>query len=483
MMNLHLKSIKELRALLDGGDITAMELTQYYLDRIEKLDPTIHAYVTVNEKAMEQAEAAQKMIEAGTAGPLTGIVLGIKDNICTKELRTTCASKMLEDFVPKYNATVADKLEAQGAIFIGKLNMDEFAMGASTTTSYFGITRNPYDTERVPGGSSGGSAAAVAAGLCVASLGSDTGGSIRQPAAFCGVTGIKPTYGKVSRSGLVAFASSLDQIGPICKSARDCAILLDAISGEDEMDMTSRPSESVAEMLGESVEGKVIGVPKEYFGEGLNPEVKAAVENAIKEFEAMGCIIKEVSMPSLEYAIPAYYLISSAEASSNLARYDGVRYGHLSKAGESFDERLIATRNEGFGEEVKRRILLGTYALSSGYFDAYYKKANLLRRRIRKEYEEIFKTCDCIITPTAPDVAFKFGAKGADPAEMYLADIYTVTVNIAGLPAVNTTCGYTAEGMPIGMSIVGKAFADGEILNMADAFEKKFNYILNDFCL
>ncbi len=483
MMNLHLKSIKELRALLDGGDITAQELTQYYLDRIEKLDPTIHAYITVNEKAMEQAEVAQKMIEAGTAGPLTGIVLGIKDNICTKELRTTCASKMLEDFVPKYNATVADKLEAAGAIFIGKLNMDEFAMGASTTTSYFGITRNPYDTERVPGGSSGGSAAAVAAGLCVASLGSDTGGSIRQPAAFCGVTGIKPTYGRVSRSGLVAFASSLDQIGPIGKSARDCAILLDAISGEDEMDMTSRSSEPVAEMLGESVEGKVIGVPKEYFGEGLNPEVKAAVESAIKEFEAMGCIIKEVSMPSLEYAIPAYYLISSAEASSNLARYDGVRYGHLSKAGESFDERLVATRNEGFGEEVKRRILLGTYALSSGYFDAYYKKANLLRRRIRKEYEEIFKTCDCIITPTAPDVAFKFGAKGADPAEMYLADIYTVTVNIAGLPAVNTTCGYTAEGMPIGMSIVGKAFADGEILNMADAFEKKFNYILNDFCL
>ncbi len=482
-MNLHLKSIKELRALLDGGDITAQELTQYYLDRIEKLDPTIHAYITVNEKAMEQAEAAQKMIEAGTAGPLTGIVLGIKDNICTKELRTTCASKMLEDFIPKYHATVAEKLEAQGAIFIGKLNMDEFAMGASTTTSYFGITRNPYDTDRVPGGSSGGSAAAVAAGLCVASLGSDTGGSIRQPAAFCGVTGIKPTYGKVSRSGLVAFASSLDQIGPIGKSARDCAILLDAISGEDAMDMTSRPSESVAEMLGESIEGKVIGVPKEYFGDGLNSEVKAAVENAIKEYEAMGCIIKEVSMPSLQYAIPAYYLISSAEASSNLARYDGVRYGHLSKEGESFDERLIATRNEGFGEEVKRRILLGTYALSSGYFDAYYKKANLLRRRIRKEYEEIFKTCDCIITPTAPDVAFKFGAKGADPAEMYLADIYTVTVNIAGLPAVNTTCGYTAEGMPIGMSIVGKAFADGEILNMADAFEKKFNYILNDFCL
>ncbi len=482
-MNLHLKSIKELRALLDGGDITAQELTQYYLDRIEKLDPTIHAYITVNEKAMEQAELAQKQIEAGTAGPLTGIVLGIKDNICTKGLRTTCASKMLEDFVPTYHSTVAERLEQAGAIFIGKLNMDEFAMGASTTTSYFGITRNPYDTERVPGGSSGGSAAAVAAGLCVASLGSDTGGSIRQPAAFCGVTGLKPTYGRVSRSGLVAFASSLDQIGPIAKSARDCAILLDAISGEDEMDMTSRPSEPVAESIGAPIEGTVIGVPKEYFGEGLNPEVRAAVENAINTYKEMGCIIKEVSMPSLQYAIPAYYLIASAEASSNLARYDGVRYGHLSKAGESFDERLIATRNEGFGDEVKRRILLGTYALSSGYFDAYYKKAALLRRRIRKEYEEIFKTCDCIITPTAPDPAFKIGAKSEDPTEMYLADIYTVTVNIAGLPAVSTTCGYSSEGMPIGMSIVGKAFADGEILNMADAFEKKFGYILNDFCL
>lgn len=482
-MNLHLKSIKELRGLLDGGDITAQELVQYYLDRIEKLDEQIHAYITVNEKAMEQAEAAQKMIEAGTAGPLTGIVLGIKDNICTKGLRTTCASKMLGDFIPTYNATVSEKLEAQGAIFIGKLNMDEFAMGASTTTSHFGITRNPYDIERVPGGSSGGSAAAVAAGLCVASLGSDTGGSVRQPAAFCGVTGLKPTYGRVSRSGLVAFASSLDQIGPIAKSAKDCAILLDAISGADPMDMTSRESEPVAPLMGQPIEGTVIGVPKEFYGEGLNPEIRAAVEEAIKKYEEMGCVIKEVSMPSLPYAIPAYYLISSAEASSNLARYDGVRYGHLSKEGETFDQRLIATRNEGFGSEVKRRILLGTYALSSGYFDAYYKKASLLRRRIRQEYEEIFKTCDCILTPTTPDAAFKIGSHSEDPTELYLADIYTVTVNIAGLPAVSTPCGYTKDGMPIGMSIVGKPFADGEILNLADAFERKFNYILNDFCL
>ncbi len=482
-MNLHLKSIKELRSLLDGGDITAQELVQYYLDRIEKLEPSIHAYITVNDKAMEQAERAQKMIEAGQSGPLTGIVLGIKDNICTKGLRTTCASRMLEDFVPTYHSTVAQKLEDAGAIFIGKLNMDEFAMGASTTTSYFGNTMNPYDVERVPGGSSGGSAAAVAAGLCVASLGSDTGGSIRQPAAFCGVTGFKPTYGRVSRSGLVAFASSLDQIGPIGKSAKDCAWLLDAISGEDPMDMTSRPSKPVADQMGQPVAGTVIGVPKEFFGEGLNDEIRTAVEGAIKEYEKMGCIIKEVSMPSMKYAIPAYYLIASAEASSNLARYDGVRYGHLSKEGNSFDERLIATRNEGFGNEVKRRILLGSYALSSGYFDAYYKKANLLRRRIRAEYEAIFETCDCILTPTTPEVAFKFGAKSEDPTEMYLADIYTVTVNIAGLPAVSTPCGYTKEGMPIGMSIVGKAFEDGRVLNMADAFEKTFRYVLNDFCL
>ncbi len=483
MMNLHLKSIKELRGLLDGGDITAQELTQYYLDRIEKLDPTIHAYITVNDRAMEQAEAAQKRIEAGEAGPLTGIVIGLKDNICTKDLRTTCASEMLEDFIPAYHSTVAEKLEKAGAVIIGKLNMDEFAMGASTTTSHFGVTRNPYDVERVPGGSSGGSAAAVAAGLCVAALGSDTGGSIRQPAAFCGVTGLKPTYGRVSRSGLVAFASSLDQIGPIGKSARDCACLLDAISGEDPADMTSKPSEPVADQLGQPIAGKVIGLPKECFAEGLNPQIKEAVLAAAKRFEELGCIVKEVSLPSFNVAIPAYYLISSAEASSNLARFDGVRYGHLAEKKGSFEERLIATRNEGFGDEVKRRILLGTYALSSGYFDAYYKKACLLRRRIRKEYEKIFETCDVILTPTTPEPAFKLGAHTEDPTEMYLADIYTVTVNIAGLPAVNTTCGYDQAGMPLGMSIVGKAFADGEVLNMADAFEKKFNYILNDFCL
>lgn len=482
-MNYHLKSIKELRALLDGRDVSAPELVQYYLERIERLEPSIKAFITVNEHAMEQAERAQKMIEAGESRPLTGIVLGLKDNICTKGLRTTCASKMLADFIPEYHATVAERLEEQGAIFIGKLNMDEFAMGATTATSYFGQTKNPYDPARVPGGSSGGSAAAVSAGLCVAALGSDTGGSIRQPAAFCGVTGFKPTYGSVSRSGLVAFASSLDQIGPIGKSARDCAILLDAISGKDPLDMSSRDAEPVAEQMGRPIEGKVIGLPKEYFEEGLQEEVRAAVLAAAEKFEELGCIIKEVSMPSLKVAIPAYYLISSAEASSNLARFDGVRYGHLSKEGEGYEAQVIASRNEGFGKEVKRRILLGTYALSAGYSDAYYKKACLIREQIRREYEEIFKSCDFILTPTAPTPAFKFDEKQEYPTELYLADIYTVGVNIAGLPAVSTTCGYTKDWLPIGMSIVGKAFADGEVLNLADAFERKFNYILNDFCL
>ncbi|MBQ6823460.1 MAG: Asp-tRNA(Asn)/Glu-tRNA(Gln) amidotransferase subunit GatA [Clostridia bacterium] len=481
-MNLHLKSIKELRALLDGADLTAPQLTRYFLERIEQLDPTLKAFITVNERAMEQAEHAQKMIESGAAGPLTGIVIGLKDNICTKGLRTTCGSKMLEDFVPPYHATVVEKLEEAGAVIIGKLNMDEFGMGSTTETSYFGATRNPYDISRIPGGSSGGAAAAVAAGLCVAALGSDTGGSIRQPASFCGVTGLKPTYGRVSRYGLVAFASSLDQIGPIAKSARDCAYLLDAISGRDPMDMTSRPSEAVLPEWGEPIEGTVIGVPKEYFGEGLDPQIREAIEDAVTKLEVMGCMVREVSMPSLQYAVPAYYLISSAEASSNLARYDGVRYGYRSEKGNTFEEQVIATRNEGFGDEVKRRILLGTYALSAGYYDAYYKKANQLSARIRREFEEILESCDCILTPTAPNVAFSLGAK-LDPTELYLSDLYTVSVNLAGLPAVTTTCGYSKDWLPIGMSLVGKPFAEGALLNLAGAFEKKFNYILNDFCL
>lgn len=484
-MNFHLKSFKELRYLLDNHDITAVELTRHFIDRAKKMDGEIHSYITLCEKeALEQAEAAQKRIDAGDIAPMTGIPVAIKDNICTKGIRTSCASKMLDNFVPPYDATVVAALKAQGAVILGKNNMDEFAMGASTTTSYYGVTRNPYDTERVPGGSSGGSAACVSAGLAPASLGSDTGGSIRQPAAFCGVTGLKPTYGRVSRYGLVAFASSLDQIGPIAKSARDCAYLLDAITYDDGHDMTlSKDIKPLGDIFDKDITSLKIGLPKEFFEDGIEPEVKEAVMGAVLKYKEMGCEIVDVSLPSLPYAIAAYYLIASAEASSNLARYDGVKYGHRSAEGSTFEEVLVNTRNEGFGDEVKRRILLGTYALSSGYFDAYYKKATLLREKIRKEYDEIFKVCDVIITPTAPAPAFKIGEKSEDPTQMYLADICTVTVNIAGLPAVSVPCGTDKAGLPIGMSIVGKAFDEATILNFADKYERISQRVLNDYML
>ena len=484
-MNLHLKSIKELRYLLDNRDISAMELCDYFLNRIDTIDKDINSFVTVcHERARQDAKKAQEMIENGSSKMLTGIPVAIKDNICTKGILTSCSSKMLSDFKPPYDATVSKALFNDGVVLLGKNNLDEFAMGASTMTSFYGVTKNPYDITTVPGGSSGGSAAAVSAGLCLASLGSDTGGSIRQPASFCGVTGIKPTYGAVSRYGLIAFASSLDQIGPIAKSAKDCAYLLDAISVNDDMDMTKTGKyQTYSDKLGKDIKGMKIGVPVEFFGEGIEEEVKEAVEKAIKFYEEQGCKIISVSLPSLKYAIQAYYLIASAEASSNLARYDGVKYGYQSKVGNSYEEILINTRNEGFGDEVKRRILLGTYALSSGYFDAYYKKAVLLRQKIKQEYAKIFETCDVIITPTSPTTAFKIGQKTDDPVQMYLADILTVTVNIAGLPAVSTTCGYDKGHLPIGMSIVGKAFDEATILNMADVFEKNFNYVLNDYML
>ena len=484
-MNFHLKSFKELRYLLDNHDVTAVELTEHFLNRAEKLDGEIGSYVTLcREQALEQAKEAQKRIDAGDIAPMTGIPVAIKDNICTKGVRTTCSSKMLENFVPPYDATVVAALKAQGAVILGKNNMDEFAMGASTTTSYFGATHNPFDTDRVPGGSSGGSAACVSAGLAPAALGSDTGGSVRQPAAFCGVTGLKPTYGRVSRYGLVAFASSLDQIGPIAKSARDCAYLLDAVTYDDGHDMTLRKDLApLGDIFDKEIKGLKIGLPAEFFAEGVDAEVKESVMAAALNYKEMGCEIVEVSLPSLQYAIPAYYLISSAEASSNLARYDGVKYGHRSAEGDTFDEVLINTRNEGFGEEVKRRILLGTYALSSGYFDAYYKKATLLREKIKKEYEAIFEQCDVILTPTAPTVAYKIGEKTNDPAKMYMADILTVTANIAGLPAISVPCGNDKEGMPIGFSLVGKAFDEATILNAADHYERKNNRVLSDYML
>lgn len=484
-MNFHLKSLKELRALLDGRDVSAMELTRYFLDRAKALDGEINSYITMCEdEAMERASAAQQRIDAGEAMPMTGIPVSVKDNICTKGIRTTCGSKMLETFVPPYDATVITALRRQDAVMLGKTNMDEFAMGSTTTTSYFGATKNPYDTAFVAGGSSGGSAACVAAGLCAGALGSDTGGSVRQPAAFCGVTGLKPTYGRVSRYGLVAFASSLDQIGPIAKSARDCAWLLDGIMLDDGRDMTLvKNLPLLGDIFSEDIKGLKIGLPSEYFADGLDPTVKEKVLGAALTLKDAGCELIDVSLPSLSHAVEAYYLIACAEASSNLARYDGIKFGHRSSKGDTFEEILIHSRNEGFGEEVKRRILLGTYALSGGYRDEYYKKATMLRAQIREEYRKAFEKCDAILTPTSPTPAFRIGEQSEDPTQLYLADIYTVSANIAGLPAVSTPCGYSENGMPIGVSLVGKAMEEETILRLADRLEKKTERILCDMVL
>ena len=470
------KSILELRQMLDDKEISSSELTKYYLNRINQIDGQVESYITVcEEEALKAADLADVRIARGETSALTGIPISIKDNMCTKGVRTTCGSRMLENFVPPYNATAINKLLAEDVVILGKVSMDEFAMGGSTQTSYFKKTKNPYDLTRMPGGSSGGSAASVAARLAAASLGSDTGGSIRQPAAFCGITGMKPTYGAVSRFGLVAFASSFDQIGPLAHSAKDCASILNTISGHDINDGTSANRKiDFTSKLGKDVKGLKLALPKEFFGEGINSEVKAAVLKAVAEYEKMGADIIEVSMPSLKYAIAAYYLMASAEASSNLSRYDGIKFGYCTPDAKTYEERIKRSRQEGFGDEVKRRILLGTYALSSGYYDAYYKKALYVQQKIKAEYKGIFDSCDAIITPTAPETAYKIGEIEGDPVKMYLADICTVTVNIAGLPAISTTCGYDKSGMPIGMSVVGKAFDDATVLQIADAYEKDF---------
>ncbi len=476
-MDLTKAKIRDLRRMLDAKEISAAELCGEYFKSIEQTDGKLLSYITVTkDEAMKAAETAQKRIDEGKAAALTGIPLAIKDNICIDGVRTTCASKMLENFIPPYNATVIEKLNEQGYVPLGKASMDEFAMGGSTQTSAFAKTKNPYDLERVPGGSSGGSAAAVAASLAPAALGSDTGGSIRQPASFCGVTGIKPTYGRVSRYGLVAFASSLDQIGPIANDARDCAILLNAISGHDRHDATSARLyvPDFTEKLGQPVKGMKIALPKEFYGEAIDDTVKTAVMDAAHQLEKQGAVLVDCSMPGLKYAIPAYYLIACAEAASNLSRFDGIKYGFRGE-GRTYEELIRDSRSKGFGEEVKRRILLGNYALSSGYYDAYYKKALALKQEIIKEYNEIFDTCDVILTPTAPTPAYKIGEQDNDPVKMYTADICTVTVNIAGLPGISTTCGYTADkGLPIGMSIIGKRFDEQTILQCADAFEQGF---------
>lgn len=470
-------SLLDLRKKLDNKEIGAQELAQEYLKRISEKDKTVNSYITVTkEEALENARTAQDIIDKGEAKPLTGIPISVKDNICTKGINTTCASRMLEDFKPVYNATVMEKLDSENIVLLGKTNMDEFAMGGSSQTSYFGGVKNPYDTERVTGGSSGGAAASVSAGLCAASLGSDTGGSVRQPASFCGVTGLKPTYGAVSRYGLIAFASSLDQIGVLGNSAEDTGYVLNTIAGYDENDATSskKAGGDYLSMLGSGLEGVKIGIPKEFFSEGISDIVKEKVMSAAKFYESKGAKLIDTSMPSLPYAVSAYYLISSAEAASNLSRFDGIKYGYRSKDGDTFNELIKNTRREGFGNEVKRRILLGNYALSSGYYDAYYRNASRIRHKIREEYANIFAQCDVILTPTAPTTAYKIGQQENDPVKMYLADICTVTVNIAGLPAISTTCGYDNDNMPIGMSIVGKSFDEARIIAVADAFEKEF---------
>ena len=467
-------TLAEMRKKLDAREISSFELTAAFLDEIKSRDSDIGAFLTVTKTEAEEAAKSYDTAPANT-GMLSGIPMAIKDNICTKGVKTTCASHMLEDFVPCYDATVMEKLKAQKAVMLGKVNMDEFAMGSTTENSAFHVTKNPVDTTCVPGGSSGGSAAAVAAGFAPFALGSDTGGSIRQPAAFCGVVGMKPTYGAVSRFGLVAFASSLDQIGPLTKNVYDNALVFSAIAGHDEKDATSIADGYTGPMadIEKGVRGLKVALPVEFFAEGIDSEVKNAIFTAAKRFEALGASISEVKMPALVDALPAYYVISSAEASSNLARFDGVRYGKRAEVYSDIDELYKNTRNEGFGDEVKRRIMLGTFALSSGYYDAYYKKALQARSLIIAEYEKVFEKYDFILSPVAPTPAYKLGSKTGNPIEMYLGDIYTVPVNIAGVPALSLPCGKSESGLPIGMQLIGKALSEPLLYRAGFAFEKE----------
>ena len=473
-------TVHELQEKLKSKEITVEEVTKAYVDRIKEKEGDVQAFVTtLEDEAVEQAKSIQKDIEDGKiTGDFAGIPIGIKDNMCTKGVKTTCSSKMLENFVAPYDATVVEKLNAEHLIDLGKLNMDEFAMGASTEYSAFKKTRNPWNLNTVPGGSSGGSAAAVAAGMVPWALGSDTGGSIRQPASFCGVVGLKPTYGLVSRFGLVAFASSLDQIGPITKDVTDSAMLLNLIAGHDEKDTTSEniPKKDYTKALKGDVKGLKIGIPKQYYGEGINEEVKAKLQEAIETYKKLGATVEEFSLDIADYALATYYIIACAEASSNLGRFDGIRYGYRTKNYESLKDIYKNSRSEGFGPEVKRRIILGTYVLSSGYYDAYYKKAQQVRTLVKKEFDEAFKKYDVLLTPTSPTVAFEVGTKSSNPLEMYLADICTVPVNIAGLPGISVPCGVNSKGMPIGMQLIGNRFEEEKILNAAYTFEQEIKF-------
>ncbi len=480
-------SVHELIEKLRAREVSSEEATRAYLGRIEETEERVHAYLSVlEEEALAAAQEADKRLAGGDndASPLLGVPVAVKDLLCMKGTPTTCASKFLENFISPYDATAVRLLKEAGAVILGKANMDEFAMGSSTEHSAYGPSRNPWNLETIPGGSSGGSAATVAARSCAASLGSDTGGSIRQPAACCGVVGMKPTYGRVSRYGLIAFASSLDQIGPFARNVRDCAIMLNAVSGHDPLDSTST-DESVPDFtgdLGAGAKGLRIGIPKEYFIDGMDPDVESAVQNAIKTMEENGAEIHEISLPHSQYALPVYYIIASAEASSNLARYDGVRYG-LRANGNSEEYGPLygmyaASREEGFGEEVKRRIMLGTYALSSGYYDAYYTKAQRVRTLICREFEDVFQNVDVIMSATAPTPAFRFGERMDDPISMYLSDILTIPCNLAGLPGISQPCGVTSLDLPIGLQIIGKPFGETTVLRAAAAFEKATDHHL-----
>lgn len=477
-MQIELLQANEIRESIIARRFTAVEVVTALFDRIKEVEPKVQAYITLcEEKALERAKEVDEKIAAGEpVGILAGVPIAIKDNICTDGTLTTCASKMLGDFVPPYDATVIKKLLKEDAIIIGKTNMDEFAMGSSTENSSFKTTKNPWDLTRVPGGSSGGSAAVVAAGLSPISLGSDTGGSIRQPAAFCGVVGFKPTYGIVSRFGLIAFGSSLDQIGPFSKSVTDAALTLEVIQGEDSLDSTSYKGEIKGDYLStlaDGVKGMKIGVPKEFFQSSLDEEISGSIKQSIQVLKDLGAEVSEMSLPITEEGLSAYYIISSAEASSNLARFDGVRYGYRPEEFSNIDDLMVKSRTEAFGKEVKRRIMLGTYALSSGYYDAYYNRAQKLKKKIKEEFKKAFDEYDVILSPTTPTVAFKCGEKSEDPLSMYLADIYTVNANLAGIPAISIPCALSKEGLPIGLQILGPHFGEEKILKAAYALEQE----------
>ena len=476
---MHELTIAQLQQALRDKSFSSLELTEHYLKRIKALDPQYNSYITIcEEQALAAAKQADAQLAKGNSPELCGIPIAHKDLFCTEGVRTSCASKMLDNFVPPYSAKIVENCSTQGAVMLGKTNMDEFAMGSSNESSFYGPTKNPWDTNSVPGGSSGGSAAAVAAHLAVAATASDTGGSIRQPASFCGVTGLKPTYGRVSRWGMVAYASSLDQAGPITKTAEDAAIMLNVLAGFDERDSTSIDHEQpdYTQSLNDSIEGLRIGLPKEYFGDGLDSEVAALIEAAVKQLEGLGASVKEISLPNTALAVPAYYVIAPAECSANLSRFDGVRYGYRCENPKDLEDLYKRSREEGFGEEVKRRILVGAYALSAGYYDAYYRKAQQVRRLIKQDYDAAFNEVDIIAGPTAPSPAFGIGAKSKDPVSMYLEDIYTLPTNLAGLPGISIPCGTTKANKPVGLQLTGHYFTEAKLLNTAHRFQQATDF-------